>query len=98
MEKPKRFFRWEEDWHYDLGVVHAGRVSMPLGVITTLYGALTGLLFFVGVILGVSAVTPVVFFISLWMLLFAVLVGAIVGLVALFRWAADSITIEGPGR
>ena len=93
--KPKnhRYIYWDRNHpnFEEMGVLNVGRVSIPVYLLVVGYSVLTFLLLIVGVGFGSALVTPVPFMIAIGMFGFALLVGAIIGLVSLGKFIQSEI-------
>lgn len=97
---------WHEKGHYDMGRMHFGRVSMSVAMIMSLWIIPAALMFLGGGIItsaiyqvdGDYAVSSSIATLGLFMLAVAAAVAVVVGVIALVKWIAKDIRIDGPGR
>ena len=99
MEKPKRRIWWESDSiNYSLqGIIHFGRVSMPVGVLHSLVGVFIVVNLVLALIFVMLPIGWVFVFITVGMLALYLATLLVIGVVALVRWVAGSIKINRPG-
>ncbi|UDL16514.1 membrane protein [Microbacterium phage Zooman] len=105
MEKPHGFI-WREKIDYEMGRLHVGRVSMSLSMLLALWGIPAFVMFLFGGIIGSAqhsaeqdtTVAGLFMLVGLVMIGIAALVAAIFGLIALVKWIASDIQVEGPRR